>query len=152
MPNGLTISNSSCLIGLQAVGHLGILELLYSKVVIPPAVEIECGIMPLPWLTVQVVQNQALVRSLRTGFGAGESEAIALAVESAATRLILDDRKARQAAGQFNLSITGTVGVILRAKQEGIITAVRPILEDLVATGFWLSDGLLQQALQLAGE
>jgi predicted nucleic acid-binding protein len=96
MPNGPTVSNSSCLIALDAAGHLGILQQLYGRIEIPSAVAQECG-SPLPtWVDVLSVQYHILVQSLQIGLGAGEAEAIALAQERSAVRLILDDKKARR--------------------------------------------------------
>ena len=98
MPDGLTIANSSCLIALEAAGHLGILEQLYGTILVPLAVADECGPQIPQWIQVQPVQNQAQVRFLRIELGAGEAEAIALCTELSAARLILDDKKTRRIA------------------------------------------------------
>ena len=152
MPSGKTVSNTSCLIGLESIGRLDLLERLYQTLVIPSAVASEWGIVLPPWMAVQAVQNHMLMQALRIQLGAGEAEAIALSVESGAARLILDDQRARRTAAQLQVPITGTIGVILRAKHLGLLPLVRPIFDDLRAAGFWLSDALLQQSLQIAGE
>lgn len=149
-PSGVTVSNTSCLIALEAVGRLDLLQLLYRQLVIPPAVVGEWGMPCAAWMTVQAVQNQPLVRALQLQLGPGE--AIALAAEQNATRLILDDQRARRVAAQMQVPFTGTVGVVLRAKQLGFLPLVRPVFDDLRAAGFWLSDALLQKSLQIAGE
>jgi predicted nucleic acid-binding protein len=78
MPAGPTITNSSCLIALEAVSRLDLLEQLYGTVVVPAAVANECGFAHLPkWVQVKTVQNSTLVQALRSQLGAGESEAIA---------------------------------------------------------------------------
>jgi hypothetical protein len=128
------------------------LEGLYQEVQIPSAVATEWGSQLPAWITVQAVQNRPLVQALQLQLGNGEAEAIALAVETSAIRLILDDAQARQAARGFGLPVVGTLGIVLHAKQLGLVSLVRPVLDDLRATGFRLSDALLQQALQLAGE
>jgi predicted nucleic acid-binding protein len=97
-------------------------------------------------------RQPALVQALRLQLGPGEAEAIGLAVEIGASRLILDDRRARRVASGFQVPITGTVGVVLRAEQAGLIPLARPVLDALRAAGFRLADPLYQQALQLAGE
>jgi hypothetical protein len=152
MPDGPTVANSSCIIALEAVGHLGILQQLYSGVLVPGAVAHECGPQLPAWIHVQTVQNQAAVNSLRLELGDGEAEAIALAVEVQATRLILDDKKARRIARQLQLPVTGTLAVLLRAKERGIIPRVADVIGALVASGFRLSDALIQEVLQTAGE
>ena len=78
MPNGPTITNSSCLIGLHAAGYLDVLQQLYATIVVPHAVAQEFGLALPSWIHSHSVQNQALVQSLRLQLGAGEAEAIAL--------------------------------------------------------------------------
>ncbi len=151
-PSGPTISNTSCLIVLESIGRLDLLKQLYQNLLIPPAVAMEWGTACPSWITVQPLQNQALGQALRLQLGPGEAEAIALPVETGAARLILDDQRARRIASQMQVLVTGTIGVALRAKQMGFIPLVRPIFDDLRAAGFWLSDALLTQSLQLAGE
>ena len=82
------------------------------------------------------MQNQALARSLRLDLGAGESEAIALSVEWSAARVILDDKKARRVAHRLNLPVTGTLAVLLTAKERGIIPKVRDTVDVLFAANF----------------
>jgi uncharacterized protein len=84
MPDGLTVSNSSCLIALEATGFLGILEQLYSTIAVPDAVAQEYGGALPAWVQVHSVQNQPLARSLRLDLSAGEAEAIALSIERSA--------------------------------------------------------------------
>lgn len=66
--------------------------------------------------------------------------------------VILDDLSARRIAQQLQLKIMGTVGLLLRAKQQGIISEVKPILEALTAANFRISDAIIRKAIQLAGE
>jgi predicted nucleic acid-binding protein len=129
-----------------------LLNQLYQNLLIPVAVANEWGTSCPSWITIQPVQNQALVQALRLQLGPGEAEAIALAIETSAARLILDDQRGRRIAGQMHVTVTGTVGAVLRAKQVGVIPLVRPIFDSLRAAGFRLSDALLSQSLQLAGE
>jgi len=95
VPESPTVSNSSCLIALDAAGSLGILERLY-----------------------------------RT---------IALSIERSAARLILDDKKPRRVARQLNLPVTGTLAVLLNAKERGIIPKVRDTLDVLISANFRIS-------------
>ena len=152
MPEGPTIVDASCLIGLEAINRLTLLEQLYGPIHIPKAVANEWSMAPPDWIMVQSVQNQTLVQSLHGRLGAGESETIAYALECAPARVILDDKRARQIAKQFDLPITGTVGVIVRAKERGFVSAVEPVLNELRAVGFAISDRLKAEALRLARE
>ena len=152
MPDGPTIANSSCLIALEAAGHLGVLQQLYATILVPQAVADECGPQIPQWIQVQAIQNQALFRSLRIELGAGEAEAIALCTELPAVRLILDDKKARRIARQLGLPVTGTLAVLLRAKGDGIIPSVGAVINALLAVDFRLSKELIDETLRRAGE
>ena len=76
-----------------------------------------------------------MVAALRLMVDPGESEAIVLAYEKG-LRIILDDRKAREVAQRLGVHVTGTVGLIIKAKQEGVIAEVRPLLDTLDANHF----------------
>lgn len=152
MPDAPTVSNSSCLIGLDAAGRLDILQQLYTTVEVPEAVAQECGSALPAWAQVNSVQNRSLVESLKLDLGAGEAEAIALSIERSAARVILDDKKARRVARQLNQPVTGTLAVLLRAKDQGILSNVRDLLDALVMANFRVSDGLVQEVLRQAGE
>ncbi len=150
--NKATVSNTSCLIALETIRRLDLLGDVYQEVLIPPAVAAEWGMVAPPWLKVQNLGDQALAQVLSLQLGPGEAEAIALAMEIGAGRLLSDDQQARRMATSLQVTITGTVGIILRAKLQGLLPEVRVVLDELRASGFWLSDSLYQQALHLAGE
>lgn len=145
------VTNSTCLIGLERIQRLDILPQVFSPITIPPAVQAEVGITA-PWLTVVAVQNQAVVATLKTQVDDGEAEAIALALESGDVFVILDDLAARRVAIQLGLKVIGTVGMLLRAKQQGIISEIKPLLTSLNEVDFRISAAIVQRALQLAGE
>ena len=152
MSDPISVCNSSCLIVLDAIGHLDLLQQLLGTITIPDAVSAEFG-HPLPgWITVVPVQNRAVVKSLQLQLGPGESEAIALAGELSAVRVILDDKKARRIARQLNLPVTGTVALLIQAKQRGLIAKLSDLLDQLTAVGFFLSDSLAEAALRQVGE
>lgn len=152
MPEGPTIADTSCLIGLEAIGCLDLLKRLYGTILIPNAVALEWGSLLPDSIKVEVVTNRSFVSSLGDRLGAGEAEVIALALECGACRIILDDKQARRTAQKYQLPLTGTVGVILRAKDRGLLSAVKPVLGELRQSGFAISDGLLAEAIHLAGE
>lgn len=145
------VTNSTCLIGLERIQRLDILPQVFSPIVIPPAVQAKVGITE-TWLTVVAVQNQAVVATLKTQVDDGEAEAIALALESGDVFVILDDLAARRVATQLGLKVIGTVGLLLRAKQQSIISEIKPLLVALNEADFRISAAIVQRALQLAGE
>ena len=82
----------------------------------------------------------------------GEAEVIALAQELRADVVVIDERLARKYARRLNLKLTGTLGILLQAKQRGYVTAVKPLIERLVQGGIRLGDDVIAEALRLAGE
>lgn len=82
----------------------------------------------------------------------GESSAIALAMEMSESTIILDDYKARKVAERLGLNYTGTIGIIIKAKLEGIIPSIKPILTKIKQTDFHISKELELIALKEAGE
>ena len=111
------VVDSACLIGLEWIDRLDLLPALLEPVMAPPAVESEFGPLP-PWILVQVPSDVGMVAALRLVVDAGESEAIALAYETR-TRIILDDRRAREAAQRLGVPVTGTVGLALEGEAMG---------------------------------
>lgn len=159
----IVVSDTSPISNLAAIGQLVIFQQLYSEVIIPTAVYQELldsgvedpavlAIQTLDWIQVCSVTNAVLFQSLQASLDAGEAEAIVLAVELAADRLLMDERRGRQQAMQAGLKVTGLLGVLLAAKQQSVIATVQPILDALIANGFWVRDELYAETLRLAGE
>lgn len=146
----IIVSDSTCLIGLERVGKLNILPALFDSVMIPPEVEIEFG-GKFEWLKVEYLKNNLLSAALQMVVDAGEAEAIALASEKNCL-LISDDKQARAVAKRLGVKVIGTVGILIRAKQNGIISEIKPILDNLESNDFFISRALRQEALKIAGE
>lgn len=145
------VTNSTCLIGLERIERLEILPQVFHTVFAPPAVAKEVR-TSLDWLKVQAVANPSVTIALRTQMDEGEAEAIALALELENVLLILDDKKARRVAQQMGMKVIGTVGMLLRAKRQGVIAEVKPLLLKLTEVNFRISQGIIQEALRLSGE
>jgi len=144
------VADSTCLIALEQIGYLDLLPALLKPLQIPPAVAHEFGSAP-PWATVTPPTDTALVKALKMMIDDGEAEAIALACDRQ-WRVILDDLQAREVAQQMGLSLIGTVGILVRAKRDGLLPEVRPVLQMLSQSGFYLSEPLKREVLLLAGE
>ncbi len=82
----------------------------------------------------------------------GEASAIALATEFEDVLILVDDLKARKLAQKLNLKITGTLGVIYKAKQEKVIEKVKPIIDKLLQTNFRISNKIIDEILKLSNE
>lgn len=87
---------------------------------------------------------------LRIYLDEGESESIALSLQISADLILLDDFDAREKARLYGIPITGTIGILLRAKKDNKITSLKETLSDLKRTGFWLSDSLTENLLYFA--
>jgi hypothetical protein len=152
----IVVSDTSPITSLADVDQLGLLRLLFGSVVIPREVhgELERGNVKLPaWLEVRDVVDRAMVVRLGAELDDGEAEALVLAVELQAERVLIDELKARAVAARLGLRYVGVLGILLEAKQRGHLAAIRPVLENLVdKAGFWLSEELLRGTLQAAGE
>jgi predicted nucleic acid-binding protein len=149
----LVVTDTSCLIALDRVGVLSLLPQLYDDVVAPPAVIAEFGRRP-DWLREEAVEDRAAVRRLLLrGLDWGEAEAITLARTLPATRLLVDEVRGRKIAVGFGLPVLGTAGLLVVAKDAGLIPAVKPLLDALRDKHeFRLSDRLYADVLAQAGE
>ncbi len=147
---GTIVADSTCLIGLERINHLHILQKLYGTVTIPPEVEKESGILK-DWIKVEQPHNLLLVFSLKLILDSGEAEAIALACMKG-NRIILDDKQARNIAKRMKLNVIGTIGILVNAKNSGIIKAVKPLIEELERNNFYIGEHLKNEALEIAGE
>jgi predicted nucleic acid-binding protein len=156
------ISNTSPLQYLYQSGVLHLLPALYSTVIVPESVVRELAdgrargiLLPdpnaLPWAKVERPRETSLLR-LVTTLGAGEREAIALALEKPGTVLLLDDNFARRHARLMGINLSGTLGVLLKAKQKGLVEIVTPILDRLQDLRFRLDANTRAAVLRLAGE
>ncbi|MCD8487114.1 MAG: DUF3368 domain-containing protein [Desertifilum sp.] len=144
------VTDSTILIGLERIEHLDVLPALFETIFIPPAVQQEFGI-PLPWLQVEPPSDLGLVAALKILVDEGEAEAIALAYQLG-WQIILDDRQARLVARNMGISIIGTVGVLVKTKQAGAISLLKPLLDALELNGFYLTNTLKLEALKLVNE
>lgn len=163
MPSGeIIIADSSPLIGLARIGQLVLLPKLASRIIVPTAVwqEVTQAKADAPGAQEVAAQNWIEVRPadpvavapLLILVGRGEAEAIALAQRESSAVLLLDDLRARKLAARLNLSRMGTVALLGRAKSAGLIPALRPLLEALVASGTHIRQELIAAALREAGE
>ena len=152
MPGKLIISDTSCFIVLSKTGELNLLQLLYEQIVTTDEIAEEFGEKLPDWVKVVSVSDKTKQQLLETQIDKGEASAIALALESENSFLILDDYKARRLAGSLRLNYTGTIGVIVAAKLKGFIPSIKPVLKKIKATNFRISADLELQALLQANE
>jgi len=155
------VSNTTPIINLLKIGKLDVLRELYGKVKISHAVyhEIELGknkdyytdVSKLDWIKITPIQS-ASARLYLFDLDDGEAETIILAQEQAADVVIIDEKLGRRYAAQINIKVTGTLGILLKAKECGIISTVAPFLHELREKSSWINNSLFEKALHLAGE
>jgi predicted nucleic acid-binding protein len=148
------VADASPLIALARIGRLALLHSVFGRLLLPEAVwreVVEAG-MAKPgagevwragWIERRSVRDAGLVALLRHNLGAGESEAIVLAREAGADLVLLDDRMGRAAATRLGLRVVGLVGVLVEARERGLLPDPETVANELhQAAGFWLSNDL----------
>jgi hypothetical protein len=145
------VPDTSCLIALSALSLLDVLHDFYGEVLVPAAVAEEFG-EPLPEWVIQVQGNPLVIAALRESLGRGEAEVIAATAENSNTLAVLDDQRARAIARAMGIRLTGTLGILLRAKREGALTSVHSALDVLEQVGFHMSSELRAKVRELAEE
>jgi hypothetical protein len=160
----IIVSDTSPINNLAAIHHLHLLHELYGTILIPEAVYRELTdpnfpvagateVQTLDWIRTQALNNLALVTALTNELDLGEAEAIALATEVQADQLLIDERRGRLVAARFSLRYTGILGILVEAKSQGLIAAVKPLMDDLIhQAGFWIAEPLYERVLQLVNE
>ncbi|MBE9011163.1 DUF3368 domain-containing protein [Pseudanabaenaceae cyanobacterium LEGE 13415] len=148
------VCNTSPITNLAAINQFELLRSVYSEIVIPQAVFDELTqvgyavpgtveVQTANWIRVVTVRDRNQVSTFRQVLDAGEAEAIALALELSAERLLIDEAAGRSIAEASGLKVTGTLGVLLIAKQQGIIPLVQPMIDSLMSqAGFRVSSAL----------
>ncbi len=146
------ITDTRCFILLEKIEALPILNQLFHHVVTTPEIANEFG-RPLPeWVKIYTVKDSLLQNQFLENVDLGEASALALAFETPSSLVIIDDLKGRKLAQDLNLTFTGTLGILILAKNAGIIPKLRPLFEKLKSTDFRVSDMLLTKILDQVGE
>jgi len=162
----LVVSDTSALSALAQTGWLDWLRLRWERIAVPEMVwrELqdigdEAGWKRLldaqgeGWLTVHNVIDKTRVGSLQESLDAGESEAIALALELEAVALLIDEKDGRETARSLGLATTGTLGLVIWAKRNGLVASAEAAMESLVLQArFYVSDAVKREVRKLAGE
>ncbi|MEO6524530.1 MAG: DUF3368 domain-containing protein [Mucilaginibacter sp.] len=138
------ITDASCFILLDKIGCLAFLNEIYGNVFTTPEVAAEYGKRLPNWVHVQAVNDRDLLYTYAEVVDIGEASAIALANEVISPSLILDDLKGRKLAKSLNLEFTGTVGVLVLAKEVGLIPLLKPYFDMVKGTNFRIPHNLLQ--------
>ena len=161
----IAVSDTGPIIGLAKANRLSLLKNLFEKVLIPPMVRKE--LFAKTGDEAELIDNaltdfiqvseinpvDETAKLILEGLSEGERQAIGVAASMENdVILLIDDRAGRQAAEKLNIRITGLVGVLLMAKERGLIKSVVDVIEEIRNNGYWLSNSLVDIAKQLSGE
>jgi len=156
-----TVSNTTPIISLLKLSHLDLLQKLYKEIHIPFAVydEIEAGkskefykdLSKVSWINIVGINDKQAVKYF-IDLDAGEAEAIVLATEINAELIILDEKLGRFHAKHAGLKVTGTLGILMKAKKDGFIEDLKPLLTELTSKGVWISEKLKTEILKIVSE
>jgi predicted nucleic acid-binding protein len=158
------VSNISPISNLASIDRLNLLQIQFETVWIPAAVAAELSAHPnasasfriqsaldAGWLKLHPVEESALPKMLRSQLDPGEAEAIALAQDTHADYVLIDEKEGRRLATQCGLSVTGVLGVLLSANKTGEIDSMQSEMEKLrTQAGFYISPSLATKVLQAA--
>lgn len=157
------ISNATPLIAFARIGQLSLMQRMVGQLVIPEAVAEEItnytrnaagkiSLLEESWIQVESLQSDEQMSLLLSTLDRGEAEVIALALERKASLVLIDELTGRKVAESLQLKVTGSVGLLIRAKQIGEIAAVKPLLGAMREAGIYFSQRFIDSVLQYLGE
>lgn len=143
--------DTSSLIILKKINALDLLNKIYSNVIITNYIQLELNEAIPSWISVELTYNidQSFLKNFNLGLG--ETSIIINAIKNNGF-LILDDLKARKIATTLSLRYTGSIGILIIAKELKLIDSVKYYLEKIQETNFRLSDALINKILEIANE
>lgn len=156
------VINASPLIFLAKADCLELLLCLHNSILVPQKVWEEIKAKPEDRRSLSALENYAWLRVVDTGaipsviqawdLGEGESSVLTWTLAHPGTEAIIDDLAGRRCAKALGVSLRGTLGLVLFARAQGRIPQARPVIEQLLAHGMYLSEQVINQALALVGE
>jgi predicted nucleic acid-binding protein len=157
------VVNTTPLIALSHIGQLDILKKMYGEILIPNAVYNELSAKPdsickievensKDWVRIEEIKNQMAKSMYKTQLHEGEVEVMILAQEVNADLVIIDDANAKKYAKYLKLPVTGTLGVLIKAKQSGYVDKIKPMLQMMIENGIYISQDLIKLCLKQVGE
>lgn len=158
------VSNTTPLIGLASIQQFELLKKLFGEIYIPKAVYNEAvvkgykksglkkEISGARWIKTIPVKDKLAVKVLLDELDEGEAETIILAGELEADWVLMDERKGRRKLTELGIQKIGTVGILLKAKEVGLLQKIKPYLYKLRENGFSISQYVIDIMLEKAGE
>jgi predicted nucleic acid-binding protein len=160
----IVVSNTTPLIGLASIQRFQLLEQLFGEIYIPQAVYDEAvvagrevggarqEVQTATWIKTVPVEDRLAVDMLLGELDLGEAETIVLAREVGADWVLMDEKKGRRKLTQLDMPKIGTLGILMKAKQVGLLSTIQPDIVGLRQLGFSISQSVVDAVLQRAGE
>lgn len=160
----MIVSNTTPISNLLHIDKISVLSELFGAVYIPEAVANEVNVVFSSYeewqecvegeqIIIQPISNTIFVKQLVPFLHQGEAEAICFSLEKKAKLCLIDDKDARTIAQLHNLPVTGTLGILLKAKKTGLISSVKQLIDKLRAEHhFWIREDMYQKVLHIAKE
>jgi predicted nucleic acid-binding protein len=160
----IVVADTSVILNLCCVGQAGLLPGLFQQVWVPEEVKAEFerlsrhqprfqGLLMPGWASIRPASPIPAKLAAMPNLHTGETAALALALESHADAVLMDESAGRRAAHLLGVPVIGVLGVLMQARKTGLLPAIKPVIERLEAdAGFWLAPGLVTEALRKCGE
>ncbi len=154
------VSDTTPIIALSSIGKLDLLKKLFSDIIVPEAVYSEIKAkksfgyseIDAPYIKVRSVKGKIYKDLLLTQLDPGEAEVILLAKEVQADVVLIDETLGYRIAKNSGLYVLRTLSLLLKAKEKGFVSQVKPLLDELISNGLWYSDRVYKLFLTKAGE
>ncbi|WPD20922.1 MAG: DUF3368 domain-containing protein [Candidatus Electrothrix scaldis] len=154
------VSNATPIISLSSINRIDILQQIFGKVVVSQAVYNEVKAkrrygyddIDSPFIEVTSIQGVAYRDLLLSQLDVGEAETIILAKEIHADFVIIDENIGYRIAKNSNLQVIRTLSILLKAKEKGVIPAIKPLLDEMIAKGRWYSKNVYETCLRKCNE
>ncbi len=155
----MIVSNTTPLFAFAALGRFDLLEKVHGRIVVVETVVRECEvggpiIVPdlrlLPWILILPAPHRADIRFQK--LDAGERDTLSIAMEQGASKVLIDERLGRNLAEAHGLSVVGTLGTLLKARQLGLIPTFLPMVRTLQSAGFRYHAPLVTLLAAVVGE
>ncbi len=136
----IVIADASCLIALDNINEIDLLQKLYQQIIVTPQVADEVGESLPGWVDQISSTNTSLIEQLSKSLELGEATSIALALEISDCLLIIDEKKGRREAKKRGINVTGTFGIVMQGIDQGLIKDPDTIIKRIQMAGFWISE------------
>lgn len=149
---GIIVSDTSCLILLDKLGRIGLLKSLFQNLSVTQIVADEFEKELPEFIKIENPKDIKYQKILESFLDPGEASAIALALEKEECLLIIDELKGRREARQLELKYTGTLGILITAKEKGLIKSVSKVIQEIRDTDFRIDEKLINEVKKMCGE